>query len=146
MYRNRRVSENKMALQWNEGIPFVGWIQMKSWCMAHAVGLAVPEGDYKERFRKLLIPCLCGILSLSLFFWSQCVYPCSAVQKHGSRRVDKGFQALFSSGSWESAEGGLAQETAEYHEKLAAALVCPEDRSSVFLQGSGWKQSTGIAK
>lgn len=54
-----------MALQWNGGIPFVGWIQMKSWCMAHAVGLAVPEGDYKERFRKLLIPCLCLCHSFS---------------------------------------------------------------------------------
>ena len=68
---------------------------------------------------------------------SLCVCPCSTVQEHGARRVVSGLQALLSSGPGESAEGRLAEEAAQYYEKLAAALVCPEDRSSVFLQGPG---------
>lgn len=74
-------------------------------------------------------------LSHSVFLLFLC--SCSTVQEHGARRVVSGLQALLSSGSGESTEGRLAEETAEYHEKLAAAMVCPEDRSSVFLQGPG---------
>lgn len=63
----------------------------------------------------------------ALLTLSPCVYPCSTVQKHGAWRVVSTLQALLSSGSRESPEGRLAEETAEYHEKLAAALVCAED-------------------
>lgn len=65
------------------------------------------------------------------------VCPCSALQEHGARRVVPGLQALLSSGPGQGPEGRLAQETAEHHEKLAAALVRSEDRSSLFLQGPG---------
>ncbi len=74
-----------------------------------------------------------------------CVSSCSKVQEHGAWRVVSALPALLSSGSGESTEGRLAEETAEYHEKLAAALVCPADWSSVFLQGPGWNQGTGDA-
>lgn len=65
------------------------------------------------------------------------VYPCSPVQEHGSWRAVPALQALLASGAGEGAEGRLAEEAAEYHEKLAAALVRPEDRSSVLLQRPG---------
>ena len=55
------------------------------------------------------------------------VYPCSTIQEHGAWRIVPALQALFSSGSGEDTEGRLAEEAAEYHEKLAAALVRPED-------------------
>lgn len=67
-----------------------------------------------------------------------CVFVCvSAVQKHGAGRAVSALQALLSSGSGQAPEGGLVEEAAEYHEKLAAALVCPESGCSLFLQGPG---------
>lgn len=61
----------------------------------------------------------------------------STVQEHGAGRAVSALQALLSSGPGEASEGGLVEEAAEYHEKLAAALVCPESRCSLFLQGPG---------
>lgn len=75
-----------------------------------------------------------------------CVSIYSTIQEYGAWRAVSGLQALLSSGSGEGPEGRLAEKAAEYHEKLAAALVCPEDWSSVFLQGPGRNQSTGDAK
>lgn len=83
------------------------------------------------------------VLILRAHFISVCVSSCSKVQEHGAWRVVSALPALLSSGSGESTEGRLAEEAAEYHEKLAAALVCPADWSSVFLQGPGWNQGTG---
>lgn len=64
------------------------------------------------------------------------VCPSSTVKEHGAWRVVPHLQAKLSLGPGESFEGRLAEETKEHHEKLAAALVCPENRSSVFLQRS----------
>jgi len=55
------------------------------------------------------------------------MYPRSTIQEHGAGRVVSALPALLSSGAGESAEGRLAEEAAEYHEKLAATLVRPED-------------------
>ena len=82
---------------------------------------------------------------VSLLTLSFCASPCSALQEHGARGAVPGVQALLASGSGESPEGGLAEEAAQYHEELAAALVHPQDWGSVLLQGPGWNQGTGDA-
>lgn len=76
------------------------------------------------------------LLQLSLTM-SHCWSSCSTIQEHGAWRVVSTLQALLSSGPGETTEGRLAQEAAEHHEKLAAALVRSEDRGSVLLQRPG---------
>lgn len=54
-----------------------------------------------------------------------CLSTCSQVQEHGDGGVDEGIESAILPGTpGEGSEGRLAEETAQHHEKLAAALVC----------------------
>ena len=69
---------------------------------------------------------------------------CSQVQEHGDGRGVTGpMPAGLPQPSGGSAEGRLAEEAAQHHEKLAAAVVRAALRPALLLQRRGRNQTTG---